>query len=186
MRVVIENVTISEDKGCWLIDKREYPEEGDNGEHMADANVLIRHKVPFHTVSYRCAEYGVTDLNVITDFIICEPYIESEWWAGDDHLFAAGDIETARQLFIAKVAEVKLKHRISTRGKNHPLMNLKRSAKIEATDVALKSMAVLLIRHRNGAQELDPHVARSLAWMEKGLDAQREGKIAFVEGSASA
>lgn len=181
MRVVIEDVIVSEDKSCWLVDKREFPEEGDPPELQVNADVIVRHKIPFHTVAYRCAEYGITDLNVITDMIICEPYVEAGWWAGDDHLFAAGNIEEARRLFITKIAEIKLKYRISTRGANHPLMNLKRTARIEATDVALKSMGVLLTRHRNGAQELDPHVARSLVWMEKGLNAAARGEVTFVE-----
>jgi hypothetical protein len=182
MRVVIEAVSLDKSKEYWMIDKREYPEDGDDPDkHAADSELLIRHKVPVNTISYRAAEYGITDMNIIVDMIVCEPYVEPDWWLGDDHLFAAGSIDEARRLFIAKIASIKLKYRISTRGRSNPTYELKSRTRIDAVDAAVKSMGVLLNRHRSGAQTLDPHVARSLQWMEAGLTAGSQGQHAFIE-----
>lgn len=133
--------------------------------------VQVKHAMPYDTMIYRAAEYGINpaDLDTLTDIVICEPFIKAEFFDGDDSLFNAGDIATARERYLAEIARIKLLYRISTRGKDHPLNEMKRTIRIKPADVAVKSFEVIMARHRSGVQVLDPHVAGALNMMETAL-----------------
>jgi hypothetical protein len=129
-------------------------------------------------VLHRAAEYGIdpSRIDVLLDIIVCERFITNEWWNGDDHLFAAGSIDEARRLYLAEIARIKLKYRISTRRRAgstvpHPLQVLRDAHSWKPADLALKTMGVLLYRHREGVQELEPTVVKSLLYMEQALAA---------------
>lgn len=130
----------------------------DSEVQMEDGSILFdRHVVPKDILEWRAAEYGIdpNDYDTLFDIIIAEPYIEADWYHSDQSLFFAPTIDEARENYLAKVAEVKLQMRISTRGPNHPLNFLKERAEHNPMSMAIKSMSVIMQRHVAGT-ELQP------------------------------
>lgn len=146
------------------------PKEGHSGWwyvdseiEMGDGSILFkRHVMPKDILEWRAAEYGIppNDYDTLVDIVMAEPYIDADWYHSDKSLFYAPTIEEARANYLAKVAEVKLEKRISTRGKDHPLNFIKRNAAHNPMSMAIKAMSVLMQRHEFGTQEQDPEVVR--------------------------
>jgi hypothetical protein len=78
------------------------------------------HIFPQDTLEWRAAEYGIdpTDTNTLLDIVLAEPYLTPEDWTTGSQLHDAETIEQARTHHLARCAQVKLRHRISTRGRN--------------------------------------------------------------------
>jgi hypothetical protein len=201
MEIISARVDEKHDPPLWLIMIKQTVQEGDElGTYRAQVDgagpwvempeyVGFEREnlfgIPYYAALARAAEYGIDpdDINTLMDVLVCEPYIPRGWWEGPDNLWAAGSIQEAREKYLAEIARVKFKHRLSTRrtaeaaagnAPEHPLDGLRRGYTWKPADVALRSMGVILFRHRKEAQVLDPDVAKSLVYMEKALAALPE------------
>ena len=140
-------------------------------EHRDDGTIQpVGLATPIDTMEWRAAEYNIpaSDINTLIDVMICERYMGPEVVGDPDTgLFTAPDIETARVAYLAKVAEIKLKYRLSTRIKGGPLDVVRSQADHDPERLAVKGMHVVLARHNNGAQVLDPAVHAVLASIQE-------------------
>lgn len=209
MKIVITSVEIEKNANTtyWRIVENEVFEAGDEARiwgTVVDGVIQyfplspgqhVEHVVqmPHDQVLYRAAEYGIdpNDIDTLLDVVVCERFITREWWAGDDHLFAAGSIDEARRLYLIEIARIKLKYRISTRSADkseagHPLNILRNAHVWKPADLALKTMGTLLLRHRNGAQALEPTVLKSLLYMESALAVHPDTDNSVSSGGYSA
>jgi hypothetical protein len=153
-----------EGKKFWQIDKREYDGEGNHGD--------VRLVMPHDTPVWRAAEYGFDpgNVNTLVDIVICEDYVSPEFWAGQKTLFTAATIAEAREVYLAEITNIKLKFRISTRAKGGVLDEMRRIvANPPPQDLVIKSLPVILERHRSGVQEMDPDLLRPLVFLERAI-----------------
>lgn len=190
MKVIIDSATREEKDGVWRIAIREILEEGDelreayrmvNGVREAfmetvghERDVIIIR--PIDSFAWRAAEYGIPrdDLNTLIDIVVCEGYISRQWWHDGPNLWNADTVEIARKRYLAEIVRIKLALRLSTRPsgkKPHPADPMRVLTDLHPADLALKSMQVILHRHREGVQSQDPHVAQALVNMERALAA---------------
>lgn len=164
MKIVITEARKDEKLNRWEIRWEEHHDDGS----IQPVGLVT----PLDTMEWRAAEYNIpaNDINTLIDVMICERYMGPEVVSNEDTgLFNAPDIETARVAYLAKVAEIKLKYRITTRTKGGPLDTVRSLAEHDAERMAVKGLHVLLARHNNGAQVLDPAVHTVLASIQEHL-----------------
>lgn len=161
-KITIEDVR--QERGHWEIP---YTLTQDDG--MEEKVLLV---VAYDTLEWRAAEYNipVTDLDTLVDIIVCEQFIEQEHFEGEKSLFKAATVDEAREEYLRKIAEIKLKYRVSTRGKSHPLQKLKNGVVFDPARVAIKGAAVILEREKTAGAPIDPHVKTVLKSIMGGLE----------------
>jgi hypothetical protein len=188
MKVIIDSAEKDDKDRVWRIAIREVLEEGDElreGYRMVDGKrepfmefvgherevLIVR---PIETLAWRAAEYGIPreDINTLLDIMVVEGYITREWWHEGVNLWTASTIAEARERYLGEIARLKWSLRLSTRQagkKPHPADPIRVETDLHPADLALKSMQVILHRHREGVQTQDPHVAQALVNMERAL-----------------
>jgi len=78
------------------------------------------HLFPHDALEWRAAEYGIdpSDTSTLLDIVLAEPYLTREDWAVGPQLYDENvTLEQVRAAHIARCAQVKLRHRMSTRGR---------------------------------------------------------------------
>jgi hypothetical protein len=163
MRIIITDASKDEELNRWMIRWEEHRDDG----FIQPVSLAI----PLDTMEWRAAEYNIpaSDINTLIDIVICERYLPPAVIEGENGLFNAPDIATARETYLAAIAEVKMKYRISTRVKGGPLDVVRSLADHNPERLAIKGMNVILARHNRGSQKLDPAVHSVLASIQELL-----------------
>lgn len=109
-------------------------------------NGFVEHGVfimPEDTLEWRAAEYDIdpNDLDTLMDIVLAEQFLDVSPHETPP-LFTADTIEEARQIHLDRCSAAKLRHRISTRGKGHPLAKLKSKILMDREAVHLKRQIV--------------------------------------------
>lgn len=140
----------------WIVDGAEYNDDGTPNRDDAGRHIQRRLVFPVDTLEWRAAEYGVdpTDTATLLDIVVAEAFLEDEDYADGYRLHEAPDIDTARRDHLARCAKVKLRHRLSTRSKNHPLQQIRDESPIHPEILAIKAGTV-----RQGRAEFAHHQA---------------------------
>jgi hypothetical protein len=186
MRVIIDKV--ERDAGVWRVEVREVLEAKEElrptylvvdgvreqvMEKIGDERPVLIVR-PVETLAWRAAEYGIPreDINTLLDIMVLEGYITREWWHEGVNIWNAATVDEAKARYLAEIARLKWALRLSTRPsgkKPHPTDPIRVETNLHPADLALKSMQVILHRHREGVQIQDPHVAQALVNMERAL-----------------
>jgi hypothetical protein len=181
MRITILGATRREDLNAWLIQfKEEFTDEEkiDIPEWRSAPGKTVKLLAPLDTMEWRAAEYNLdpSDINTLIDILVCEQYVQQDFFQSGNSLFNAPDIETARAAYLSEIARIKLLYRVSTRGKEHPLNVIREKVEFNSGVMAVKAMETLLLRHDKGSQVLDPAVHTVLSRFRDNLR--------FEDGSA--
>lgn len=149
----ITHTSVGSDELHWVV-QREFLH--DDGTVETGCHVIMK-----DTLEWRAAEYDIDPAAVDTllDIVLAEPYLTPEDWATGHRPHEAPDVATARQDHIARCAQVKLRHRMSTRpgppamgggqakaAVDHPLDAIRRAPGIDAAVVAIKGEYVRRVR----------------------------------------
>lgn len=165
VRVVVQSVTYRQKPPSWEILVHEHHDD-------RDEPAVVVNVVPYEMPIWRAAEYGIDpgDLNTLVDIMLCERYVDPAALQPDTiALFHKATIAEAREEFLAHVVATKLKYRISTR--TAEMNKIRQTTTVHPADLALKTMGVILYRHNNGVQVLDPDVAKAFTYMQIAVDA---------------
>lgn len=166
VKITIDEVVDEPKLSRWVIHQTiEY----DSG----DTRPLIQ-VAPYDQMEYRAAEYNInpSDIATLIDIMMCEQYIEAEWYHTEKSILNSPNVENARIALLAEIAKIKLKYRISTRSKDSPLAYIKSTAEHSSGRMAVKGMDVLLMRHQRGVEELDPAVLSVLLRFKENITYQ--------------
>ena len=149
-KVVIDEVKKTEE--YWELHSTQTYADGSTRPHVTF--------LPPETFEYRAAEYNIplSEIDTLVDIVVCERFLGREVYDAEEGLYNAPDIKTAREHMLTNIARVKLKHRVSTRGPDHPLNAIRRQVSTTPASMAVKGLETVLLRHMQGAQELDEHV----------------------------
>lgn len=144
MRVTIDSV--EQRDGHWFVAQTHTDDDGSTRRHM--------YVFPLDTLEWRAAEYGIphTDTATLLDIVMAEPHMREQDWATGHQLHSAPDIATARKDHLARVAAVKLRHRIGTRGKGNPLARVEQESPIHPEVIAVKAEHVAQARQHHQEQ----------------------------------
>lgn len=124
------------------------------------------HVMPHDVLEWRAAEYGIdpSDVDTLMDIVLAEPYLTEEEQSTGANLADAATVQEAREAHLARCAKAKLRHRMSTRGKDHKLNKIKQESPINPEAVQLKQE---LVEHARGqhheqsrARRQDPEAQR--------------------------
>jgi hypothetical protein len=131
MRVSFGAATKDND-GHWVVAVQRMHDDGTMDEGV--------HVFPDETLEWRAAEFGVSpdDRDTLLDIVLTEPYLTAEDWNQGSQLHDAASITEAREHHLARVARAKLRHRMTTRGKAHPLERVRREAAMHPEALQLK------------------------------------------------
>lgn len=138
MRIQHTDATLIVDgeQPMWVVD----------GTRTADDGTVqrFRHMFPVDTTEWRAAEYGIdpADTATLLDIVLAEPHLSEEDWAAGHQLHDAPDIDTARRDHLARCARAKLRHRLSTRTKDHPCSRVAAESPLHPEAIALKQQLV--------------------------------------------
>lgn len=149
-KVVIDNVRKTDTS--WEIYSTQTYKDGSTRPHVT--------WLPIDVFEYRAAEYNIpiSDIDKLIDIVMCERFLTHDVFDAPEGLYNAPDIQTAREHMLSEIAKVKLKYRVSTRGATHPLNAVRRQVSTTPVSMAVKGLETVLLRHMQGAQELDEHV----------------------------
>lgn len=140
MRITINSVEKRVDR--WYVVKT----------HTADDGTATTHTLvfPLDTLEWRAAEYGIshTDTATLLDIVMAESHMTQDDWAQGHQLHTAPDIDTARKDHLARVAQVKLRHRISTRGTGNPVARIEQESPLHPDVIAVKAEHVAQVRQQ--------------------------------------
>lgn len=127
--------------GHWVIQKT-IEHDGGNIEE----GVFI---FPEDALEWRAAEYGIDpqDRDTLFDMIIAEFFILADDGTGPS-LYDAENTDDARVAHLERITRAKLRHRISTRGKNHPSVAVKGEFLMDEEALDLKRQIVNQHRER--------------------------------------
>lgn len=164
--LALKEVTIESEH--WLIDTvREYT------DGTSEQLRLIR---PMTMVMHRCAEYGIEaeDHETLALMIVLEADIPPSFWKGEEWLLKAKTLERARMAYLREIRAVEKV--LSKDSKSLDVLErLRQGFIVPVRELAIRSLGVVLERHRNGAQVLDPDVARALSNFERAISAPQKG-----------
>lgn len=146
---------------------------GGTMEHDDGTSTRHVHLFPLDTLEWRAAEYGVdpADTATLLDIVLAEPFLTPDDWAAGHQLHDAPDIDTARRDHLARCARVKLRHRISTRSKEHPCRRVAAESPLHPEAIELKRQLVEQARtaHASARAAAPPdRIAALRAAVEKG------------------
>jgi hypothetical protein len=154
--------TVEDDgQGHWIVSVTHTMDDG--------AEVYGRHVFPHDTLEWRAAEYGIdpADTATLLDIVLAEPYLTDEDYAGGFHLHDAPSIQHARADHLARCAKVKLRTRMSTRTKDHPLGQIRDQSLMHTEALAIKQQLVTTARQGHAVHARiglsDPHAERIAA-----------------------
>lgn len=138
MRITIDSV--EQRDGRWYVAQTHTLDDGTAQRHL--------HTFPVDTLEWRAAEYGVDlkDTATLLDIVIAEPHMTADDMTQGTQLHSAPDIDAARKDHLARVAAVKLRHRISTRGTGNPLARVEQESPLHPEVVAVKAEHVAQTR----------------------------------------
>lgn len=138
----VQRVRQTEDLEMWVIDGWEFNDDGTPLLHESGQHMRRRLHFPTDTLEWRAAEYGIdpADTATLLDVVIAEFFMEPGDYDGQPHLFdGMSDLDTARTAHLARCAKVKLRHRLTTRGKQHPLERVRAESPIHPEVVKVKA-----------------------------------------------
>lgn len=152
MRITIDNV--EQHDGRWHVAQTHTLDDGTASQHL--------HVFPVDTLEWRAAEYGIDpkDTATLLDIVLAEPHLTEQDWSTGHRLHSAPDIDTARRDHLARVAAVKLRHRISTGGTGNPLARIEQESPLHPEVIAVKAEHVAQAR-RQVQQAAQPAMALS-------------------------
>lgn len=162
---ILEVVTDATANGArWLIDVEETYRGG-----QKNITQVIR---PVETVMHRCAEYGFSpdDTETLLDILVLEVYLDPAFWSSGEFLMKAKTLAQARAAYLRELKKTKVK--LKGGPGEEKLRALPAQFMIPDAAVAIRSLSVILERHRNNAQSLDPDVARALEILERAAHHQ--------------
>lgn len=99
---------------------------------------------PTDSLEWRAAEYGIdpSDTATLMDVLLAEAFLGPEDFEEGTRLHEAPDIDAAREAHLARCARSKLRHRMSTRGKDHPLNRVRDESPMNARVLEAKKAHV--------------------------------------------
>jgi len=119
--------------------------------------------MPSDTMEWRAAEYGIdpADTATLADIVLAEPFLTADDWSAGTHLYGgspgltrAPDIDTARADHIARCAQVKWRHRMSTRVKTNPVVRVRDESPLHPDVISIKAGLVAGQRAHHAEQDL--------------------------------
>lgn len=145
-----------QDKGeKWLVIFDVLRDDGTTTEHW--------HWMPKDIMEWRAAEYDIADPATLLDIVLAEPFLTDEDWARGMPFTEAVEPADGRADHIARCAQAKLRHRMSTRptagqGKAaaaHPLDVVLTESPLNPEAIAIKRQHSILIRteHRKKGRD---------------------------------
>lgn len=109
----------------WLIIFDALYDDGTVTEHW--------HWMPKDTMEWRAAEYDISDPVTLLDIVLAEPFLTAEDWARGLPFTEAAEPAQGKADHIARCAQAKLRHRMSTR----PTVGQSKAATPHPLDVVL-------------------------------------------------
>jgi hypothetical protein len=130
--------------------------------------------MPEDTLEWRAAEYDIdpNDLDTLMDVVLAEQFLEVPPGETTPPLFTADTIEEARKIHLARCAQAKLRHRISTRAKGHPIAELKPKMLMDPEALHLKRRIVR--QRRSQFKNLGTGPEKRLSQLRAMLDQHQE------------
>lgn len=144
--------------------------------HEDGTELPTMHVLPVDALEWRAAEYGIdpTDLDTLVDIVLAEPFLNQRDFPSGEALWDAPTVEDAKTAHVARCARAKLAVRMSTRGKGHPLNEIKKRPNIDPVRMAVKTIDVAVSRHHEGVEILPVHLARALTALTQSARQQPE------------
>ena len=124
-------------EGHWIIQVKKTI----TGEGVDPVIVDGIHVMPYDALEWRAAEYGIdsNDTDTLMDIILAEAFMSKDDYDPGTSLYEAQSVAQAREAHLARCARIKLRHRMSTRGKDHCLNKVKKECHMHPEAVKLKA-----------------------------------------------
>lgn len=151
MRVTYNSVEKDEAAGRWRIQGMCFNDDGTPMTNDAGEHYKYEQNFPLDTLEWRAAEYDIdpSDTATLLDIVLAEAFMTTEDYAdAPPNLYDTDDVSEARAGHIARCARVKLRHRLSRGGKQHPLRTLEAESPISQEVINAKKQ----VREKNRRQ----------------------------------